>query len=278
MNSSPVSSTDTKIVFFLGTHRTGTQLIANFFDQGFANVKSCHQLSSHKLLNILSTLMLHGYLPSSLFNSAVDFLLARRLRRMECSTYIETTGWNYVAAKRIIQTFPDVRVIHLVRDPREFVPSYLNVIRNRRKSWIASYLVPFWTISAVAVGALGSHEWANMTPFDRLCWTWAYKNQYLENTYKSENYLLLRLEDLTNPKSRSGTLATLFAFIDIPLSEGDGDFLSQRHNTQFREEGETWRRWPMDKCQRLHNICGDLMSRYGYGTEIEWQNKLRKVN
>lgn len=261
-----------KVILFLGTHRTGTTLLADFFSHSYPKVYSVHQPKYSRLINVLSTMTIEKRLPESIVKKVTQYTRIEPVRRIPQKYYIETNGFNYLSARYITEAFPGSRIIHVVRDPRYFVQSYLNFIYGRWQSWVANKCVPFWNVSASRTKQLPDATWDSYDEFQRYCWYWRYKNTLISNLYGNRpDYMLIRFEDLLGKKDRN-ELMKLLDFVELPYSEGLELFFHKKLNESSDKSPHLlkWQQWPEQKCRQLHEICGDLMKTYGYGLEQEW--------
>ncbi len=212
-------------------------------------------------------------LPESVFNLLVQRLVVRRIKQHHADYYIEVTGFNYISASIINRHFSGVKIVHIIRDPRDFVTSFLNWVHRRRKSWIAHNLTPFWNVSGYLAGEMSKSEWSKMDEFERYCWQWKYKNQKILELYSNdkENFITFRFEDLISSTNNKKTLDELLTFIGLPYSPGSEEYFQVKQNVSDKRYFSNWRNWNKERCRQLQNICGHLMEQYDYGTEPEWQ-------
>lgn len=265
-----------RIAFVIGSHRTGTKALANFFKDSFRNVTSYHQYNGMRFTNIFTTMYVEKLLPQKVFDVLVYFILIRRIKRHHSEYYIEVSGLNYIAANNTKKYFPDVKVIHIIRDPRDFVTSFLNWVHGRWKSWIAHNLTPFWNVNGYLVGEMSKTEWNTIDEFERYCWYWKYKNQKILDLYSEdkENFITFRFEDLVSSSDNKKSLEELLTFIGLPFLPGCEEYFRTKQNMSNKQYVPRWRSWNNTQCKQLEKICGQLMKQYNYGIETEWENRL----
>ncbi len=255
--------------FFLGTNRTGTTALTRFFQKWYPSVSVCHQLESHKLINILSTMYLQNVISENFFNNSLKILLEKRLKTYDGVPHIETNGWNYVAANYMIQKYNKSKVVHLVRDPRDFITSYITWINSRWKSYIAYNYLPFWNVNASTIGSMSKAEWSSLDHFGKMCWMWSFRNQYIEEKYSSlpGKYHFVRFEDIINIDNREEqkkTLQSLLSFLSLPYVDECEFFFDKKINASKRGDQKEWNNWSKTQEDVFHSICGPLMEKYGY--------------
>lgn len=251
-----------KIVFILSTARTGTKSLA----EGLAGdgILSLHQPPFSRLLTVASNYYLHGWLPKRALVWLVSFLREPQITQAKCRYYIQAYSLDHLPAKIISQKYANVYVIHIVRDPRTFVPSYLNWVHTRFKSFVANKFVLGWHPSGFFTGEMSWGEWHRMDEFQRVCWHWAYKNRLLEQLFQEdERYLRIRFEDLFLGASTEVLRSTL-SFAGIPYQNEFRTIFQERKNVSPKMYCPGWDVWSPKRQQELLNLCGEEMRRYGY--------------
>ena len=268
-----------RLVFILGSHRTGTNTLASFFDQHYGNeVASFHQYAGLRKVNIDSTRYLYGKISEHNFRKTINRVIVEHINQQTKSTYILSNGFNYLAARFIEQEFNDVKIVHIVRDPRDFVQSYTNWVHGRWQSWVANKFVPFWNVSGNKIGEMTKQQWNSFNEFQRFCWYWKFKNEKIEDWYSAdaESYFFIRFEDLINKEKRVDSLNGLLNFTGLKYQSGCETFFDTKHNASKGHTLPNWQKWDKKKCRQLNEICGNLIKKYSYGSEFEWLEKIDK--
>jgi hypothetical protein len=251
-----------KVVFVLSTGRTGTKTLA----EGLAGdgILSPHQPPFSRFLTIASNYHLNGWLS----RGAVEWLVTRvrepQILNADCRYYVQVFSLDYLPAKIISEKYPNVYIVHIVRDARAFVRSYLNWMQSRVKSLVANKVVVGWHPSGYFTGEMSWQQWRGMDAFERVCWHWTYKNGLLESLFAGgDRYLRVRFEDLFSeggPKTLNQTLG----FLGIPWEERFRTMLRRRRNVSCPKSCPPWESWSHGRKRRLADICGEKMSEYGY--------------
>lgn len=251
-----------KVVFILSTGRTGTKTLA----EGLAGdeIKSPHQPPYSRLLTVGSNYYLHGWLSQSVLKWLVTRLREPQILKADCRYYIQVFSLDYLPAKIISKKYPNVYIVHIVRDPRTFVRSYLNWMHSRLKSWVANKVVLGWHPAGYFTGELSWREWRQMDEFQRVCWQWTYKNTLLERLFaEDDRYLRVRFEDLFLTQA-SNTLKKMLAFVGIPYQERFEAMLEKSKNVSHKAYFPSWKVWGPEQKRELMSICGKKMRDYGY--------------
>lgn len=144
--------------------------------------------------------------------------------------YVETGPQATFLAPIILKAIPEVKFIHLVRDPRMVVRSAM------RRGWYDGHAYDFSRIVPAPGTDMGS-AWENFDLFQKNLWLWAETNRWIMNFSKSlpeEQYLLAHSEDIFN--AHEDTVRSLYHFIgtDIPPSRRIARVLGKRLNAQIR--------------------------------------------
>ena len=251
-----------RIVFILSTGRTGTKTLA----EGLAGdeILSPHQPPHSRFLTIASNYYLHGWLPRNILEWWVSQLREPQILRAECRFYIQVFSLDYLPAQIMSQRHDNVYIIHIVRDPRTFVPSYLNWMHTRFKSLVANKLILGWHPSGFFTGDMSWHEWRRMGEFERICWHWVYKNGLLERMFvDNKNYRRIRFEDLFLPEGWR-VLESVLTFAGVPYEERFQSMLQQEKNRSRKSYFSPWGLWKPEQQEMLLHICGNKMAQYGY--------------
>lgn len=262
-------------VLFLGTHKTGTKALAQFFQSCVAGVEARHEPAFGRTIRILTTMYLEGLIGEKLLKRLTYWSRIKKIPEIESDVYIETSAFNYYAGKYIKEALPETKIVHIVRDPRDFVISFLNYIDGRTQSWIANNLTPFWNVSGVRAGNVPAKKWRNYPKLLKFAWHWNFKNQLIEDLYAHDkpNYFFVKFENLVNPKTREATLQQIFSFLNIEFKEEYNSFFDEKRNESKSNRYKKWPHWDTATCKELQFICNDLMQKYGYGYEPEWLKK-----
>ena len=256
------------IAFVLSTGRTGTKALA----EGLAGdgVFSPHQPPYSRLLTIASNYYLHGWLPESSLRWLVNKVRLPQILASDCRYYVQVFSLDHLPAKIICEQYPDVRIVHIVRDPRTFVPSYLNWMHTRFKSYVANKCVPGWHPSGYHVGEMSWQEWGRMGEFERVCWQWSYKNRKLEHLFSgSAHYLRIRFEDLFLGGECQSVFKSMISFMGIPYHARYASICQQKKNISRQVHCPRWDEWQPERQRQLLNFCGTQMVQYGYDVPIE---------
>jgi hypothetical protein len=262
-----------KISFILSTGRTGTKTLA----EGLSgkDIKSPHQPPFSRLITIASHYYLHGWLPLKLLTWIIKTIREPQIQNSDCLHYVQVFAFDYFPAKIFSEKYPNVHMVHIIRDPRDFVYSYLNWMHSRFKSFVANKIVLGWHPSGFFTGTFSRQEWNRLDEFQRVCWQWTYKNTLIENLFEDDpRYLRVRFEDLLLADNTE-TLHKLLSFLGIEYQERFNLIVKKPKNVSKKGYFPTWEQWTPKRCAQLNELCHPLMKQLGYGQGTQWKKKVR---
>lgn len=196
------------------------------------------------------------------------------------SLLIESNYQLWPFAGRLHEIWPGARTVVIVRDPRDWVRSWMNR-RGRfdRHDWVGVF-PPGRLTPAVFGDSEHTSRWNSMGTFERLAWEWTAINGHLARAAESPHVRLFRFEDLFGERARSGSLVELANFVaDHGVRRyrvGDVDQLRRTVRNASAGKALHWRNWDAKQARTLDRHCGELMLRFGYGEEPDWRHKLGK--
>ena len=255
----------------VGHPRSGTTLLARMLNA--AGTEVCR----HEYLFHLSSMAVP--VPTDYYAgraSADD--VVRLLKHYECTP----TPWvridsNWKLAWILpvfLSRYPDARVLHLTRDPRDNVRSCHNLEFygerfdrpqfDRRRYWLS------W------MPEIRRDDWAALSPFERNCAFWAETHRLVQEALIGHPHThRLRIEDVRDKDAR----CQVFEFFGVAKPPGGRDALSvlrpvnAKTRTKLRlrmRDGDTlpsFERWPEVRRARLEEICGTTARRLGYALD-----------
>lgn len=269
-----------KSVLLLSTGRTGTMFFANLFRELLPQACVYHEAGERsRMINIFTNAHLAGFLPKSLLIWAWRKAIALDLQACSKDYYIDSNNHLYGIVPLIPELYPNLKVIHIVRDPRSYVRSHLNWARHRPRSFIANYLTPFWQPNAFLLREMTLFEWIKASRFERFAWIWDYKNGLIERLEESAiPYLRVRFEDFFGSLAPEQWLNQILRFMGLPEVSGVSELFRCPVNPNKGQSFPKWPDWSPWQCHRLYILCGDRMERYGYGGEQAWMEKIEAFN
>jgi hypothetical protein len=86
------------------------------------------------------------------------------------------------------------------------------------------------------------------------------------------HYHLIRFEDIFFPPYHG--LETLISIVGVKLPKEKLNTVNEKINPAKHVLLKKWHHWSRAECQAVDAICGGLMQEWGYGNELEWQEKI----
>jgi len=260
----------------LSTGRTGTKYLSQMF-YALERKDISHQGQFSRTMNIIGNIGL-CVLFESLSKKLLLYLL-KKTDRMK-STADPLLSIPHILLVDKYNQNNKSKILHVVRDPRDFVTSFMNWKRQKLRRMFLHHCVPFWQPNPLCAGDVSLKTYFQMSKFEHFCWIWAFKNNLFEKRslgYCSE-YLRIKMEDLTDFKDPNNECINKLAiFLNIPTSKL-AEILMNSHaiNRSDTKYFPCWQYWTKAQALILDKHCGILMKKYGYGAEPEWQNLIKK--
>ena len=264
-----------RVAFIVSSGRTGTQFLAHYLDANYDDVVARHEPPPSRLLRLASHARLDGALSRSTLRRLLERYRRRSLSRLDATLYVESNPFLAGFADVLDEVFEAATLIHVVRDPRDYVRSAMNHGLGTGWKGLANRWLPYWYPKVER--ALDLRE-----PLDwpmRAAAHWSLVNARLRDAGAGmEHYLCLHYEGIFDSE-RSG-LRALCRALDLPFRDENDEreqlavSPAQPINRATLDELPDWREWTPERCRSLQRLCGAQMQSYGYGSEPEWQAKL----
>lgn len=235
--------------FISSTGRTGTDFFTHLFNNVVINTWSQHE-PKPAFRRRSFRLMDHHYRPSD----KLYFQLSRQWmnRNRQEAWYVETNYNLFSTIPMLRAALPGCLTIHIIRDGRSVVRSWL----NRGRYIIYEHITPFLLKNDPAQA-----NWANWNAVQKLSWYWKTINLIAE---RSEPDLLIRFENIF--RSQDSHIHHILE--RMPGIEYDSnavmDALNFRVNESINPFIPRFNEWPDLWQQQFWDIAGPEMERQGY--------------
>lgn len=304
----PPAELDKDLVFIVSGGRTGTTYFGDLLSDKIADCFSVHEpdmLDTSLDPKLWSKIRTFGFdhmvtgrllgrtgirnltrlrLSSARSDGAlVDAVLRHRLdyyRARPEPLLVESYYQWYGLVPVIRRAFPEAKIAGIVRDPRDWVRSWMNFGGLRNRSDILG-MFGQGRLDPKAVGdEIHAARWAQMNRFERICWDWAQINRTIRDDCTANDHCrVFRFEDLF---ARQGEASEMAAFLDFVRRHPRRDYelkpdalrLDSVVNASRKDRQADWTLWEPDQARALDAICGSLMRAFGYGTEPEWLERV----
>lgn len=249
----------------LSTGRTGTMALAEYFNTCYTHVCARHEPRPSRWLRVLGNRRMCGRLSRG---EAIN-ALARARRPLERMTgtqvYVEANPYLCGFVDVLTDVFGPTRVVHLVRDPREYIRSAINFSFARGMRALATAIVPDWSLKPDRCENPPAKRWRDMPWIERLAWFWTRINGELaraERTFGAD-YVRVRFEDVFDEDGAG--LQSLAGWIGLPDEPSLIESMRQRAvNSSRRRDCPNWSEWPAEWRGHVTRHCDELARRYGY--------------
>jgi len=268
-----------RVAVLLSTGRTGTMALAHYMDEAYSDVRALHEPRPCRHLRFLSNLHLAGKVSG---RTLVDIYAASRRRlfkRTDQPIYVESNNFLHGYLDVMDEMFDAPRIVHIVRDPRTFVRSWINFgVFAGLKGFVVKN-VPYWLCKPELLEDNPPKRWNQMLPVERIAWYWSRLNGQLDRGRElfGDRYIRLRFEDVFAPDGQ--TLAELIDWLDLPPRPGLVEQSRSRRVNASKEGGfPKYPDWPAEWKRILHDYCGKQMAEYGYEPDPAGDESGREVS
>jgi hypothetical protein len=180
--------------------------------------------------------------------------------------FIEINPFISPLAPKLGNIVRPLRVVHMVRDPRDWIQSMGTFKAWGWRKHFIDY-VPF----AQSIHPAISREWLRMDPIRRLAWRWRLANEQIEACRDAcERYELVRYEDLFNTDEETRLIA-IKTIVEVLAPDASPDFSKVPWGKVVNPAGgnpiPASHEWSDAVRDDVQKIVGALMVRYGYDGE-----------
>jgi hypothetical protein len=247
--------------FVLSTGRTGTVFLTHLLQQQYPKWMIVHEPSPSRGQYLLGNFS--EYMPSIKGSLLKWFKISRQYAlRINSgkSGYVEINPMLCPLTDIIPEVFQTLRVVHIVRNPREWVESMTQFKASAQFRKIIDY-VPF--NHPAARGKVGDH--AKLNEFNRLIWRWKIFNENIAKLEKHcEKYVLIKFEDLVggNLQVKQKCMSEIIQTLGID-DDPDVSWYINPPSLNVRPDKSQYD-FSQFSNDKLRVVCGELMGKYGY--------------
>jgi hypothetical protein len=199
------------------------------------------------------------------------------------AVFLEANGQYSLLIDLVPQAFPNSRIVYIIRDPRHWVRSWMNM----EDSFYTAMDLRSWLLG----GRLKPEHfpddpyrdrWAGMDRFEKLCWLWQMENGLaLQLAGRSPLIRMFLSEDLFTGPATGAAFSSMLGFVcSFPSGyqakwELKPELLKRKEHSRSQGGFPAWQEWDSATARKLDRICRPLMSRLGYGNKDEWKRLIR---
>ncbi len=250
--------------YFLSTGRCGTSFLSKIFQKYYPELGIKHQEKWSRLINIV------GNLPIS---KKYSFFLIKKIFSLTNTHYLPQSTIDPLKSISIAKllsyknlNIEKYKIVHLVRDPRTFVASFMNWKELSYKKKILHNFIPFWMPKYRYTNNLQPIKKSLDNKFKDFCYVWYSKNIFFYNTFcKQINYKIVRMEDLIDENKKNETFQDLIDFLNLPNKDFNyNEISSKKVNKSKKMFFPKSKNWPNEYKMFLYDLCGGLMKKFNY--------------
>ncbi len=261
--------TETQPIFILSSGRTATQFMAKYFGS-FDNVTALHEPKPSRILRMWSMAYFEGKVSDEVMAQVLYAKRKKMLLAVNTPIYLESNPYLGGFSKALRQVFDDPVIIHVVRDPRDFVRSSMNHGNSFGIKLLFNKYVPFWYANIEKV--LGIKQ--KLPIHQKAAGYWKIVNRSIETLNKNyKNYYLFRFEDIFDDKQTG--LNKIADIIGVKKAAKP----NARNKTAPTNESRHnvvagWQDWNKAERKTINRLCQPYMKKFHYGTEKDWLQSL----
>jgi len=173
--------------------------------------------------------------------------------------YVENSWFMSALAEEFVELYPECKIVHLIRDGRDFVRSGVN------RPWFNENH-PLWKRWQSAIGRWNRDKWNPpsdcKTAFEKICWLWAEQQRIIElglsNIPEKNRSGRVYFEDLISGK--------INWFLERIGLEANNEIVMKKVNSSRKHKMQKWPEWDSELIESAKRWMGKTLTKYNY----EW--------
>lgn len=264
------------VTLIVSTGRTGTEFLARFFNEHFEGVAGRHEPPMDMFE--LGAGRLRGKYNHE---EGTEYFYSHRYRLLQelvnagKDTYVESNLNLSLVLDLAENVFPNLKIIHVVRDPKTCIRSYYN--KSPDDSGTLYFMGENDFRQRVVPADFPNDpfyaESSSMNRFEKVCWYWSKYNSIVSDYFDRNtkgNTLLVKYEDLFLAENKTEQMNALIGFMGISdrkktSPEAIAGALARKSN--FSRNGELigeYETWTDEMKASFSRIVSVSAQRYGY--------------
>jgi hypothetical protein len=245
----------------LHSPRTGTVFLTHWINSNAGTEIAVHEPPFSRAAYLLGNLFAYrGWSRSGLVSL---YMAIRKRRLIESKGYIELNPFLCPIADLLADTSCKLKVAHLVRDPRTWVPSLISHEASGRRRFLIRK-VPF----NMPREREFDQEWRTMTLIEKMLWRWSSFNRRISTLEHGDcQYEWFRYEDLFSgdAETRDKSRGRLLQFLDLAPTASPVDTHPGRQiNASLKNPQFEFSNWTGREIKFMEDVAGDQMRRFHY--------------
>lgn len=255
-----------QLFFVVSTGRAGTQSLSHCLSQA-PETLCLHEPDPHLIRS--TTLYTYGLVSRR--------RMARRIRDSRpvvpgFRCYGETNNRFGMLIEPLCDAFPTARLVWFVRDGRDCVASEFqrgayraNPLQRGVSTWER------WRVRGDRVGDLSGAEWASLSRFEKVCWSWTWKNRRIERQLRDRPHLFVRTHELRD------RIQEIASFVGLPEAElvvgrSNARGVGSEGHPNAVKRIQSAADWTPEQHRQFERLCGAAMDDW----MPEWREGLRQ--
>jgi len=181
--------------------------------------------------------------------------------------YIESNGGLIFLLPALKELIPNLKVVHVVRNPVDFVRSGVNRCYYSKGKVFQTYAEEQRWKLRTSDFSDATEDWGAMDMYERFMWTWALKNNCAARFVRENPSIAVRVrfEDIFHCADQSG-FHSMLEFLNLGalstrFSRNDFKKVINGSEAKFAEPFDTW---PSRRKASLERICGPVVRGWDY--------------
>jgi len=179
-----------ELTFILSTGRTGTMFFQDYINNTCPGFKCLHEPKPSRRFIFLSNLYQANKISSSYFYNVYAKSRKELLNSFYEENYVESSNFMAGGVFALNQHIKDIKILHIVRHPLTYVKSHLDYGYWKGYKQMIRRFMPY------SVERLPLSIQQRQNPILVLYSRWKKVNEMIENYKESNNYLLVKFEDI----------------------------------------------------------------------------------
>ena len=246
--------------FIVSTGRTGTKFFAHFLNQ-FSSTYAVHEPSPALLrlgINYARNKVTKQYATQKIERYRRP--MCKQVKRENVDKYIESNNRFFSLLEPLNKVFKQSKIIHIVRDGRDYVRSGMS------RNWYTEDDKSHSRLRAIYFPDDPYYDqWDKMSRFEKICWRWQKKDGFiLDSITNVSNVITVKFEDIFKDENYSG-LYKITDYLKLDRSEVETmveKMMNKRVNSTKDYEISKWPNWRSERKEKFDEIAGEHMKNY----------------
>jgi hypothetical protein len=249
-----------KVTFIVSTGRTGTKFLGNVFNSPGSKAFSTHEPKPNMekwACEYLAGKRSAEACMALFFKTRAKFLKEMHLEGK--THYIESNGGLIYLLDELARHLPHLQVIHVVRDPIDFIYS---VVARKTTDGQQKYALPDrWIFTPYLFkDEPNGKSWNSYDIYEKIAWVWQKKNTFLKQWIQKHKYArTVRFEDIFESKN---SIITFLQLIHPEVFVYDISIKPINQIQAFLHEDIS--QWPKARLERIGLLCNVIAKNYSY--------------